>query len=134
MLSLRRWQLVLLLLIGSALLVKCGKKEVKEEEHEEDGGEKDEEDHFGEEGHKGEKGSHKKVNQFNPEKMAYFVKKKHFDLIDTSVIWPHHKLQKLNIHLWINIKQGHHDEGKKGHYDKEHKEHDFEEVRLITFL
>lgn len=78
MLSLRRWQLVLLLLIGSALLVKCGKKEVKEEEHEEDGGEKDEEDHFGEEGHKGEKGSHKKVNQLNPDKNCIFCEKKTF--------------------------------------------------------
>lgn len=73
MLGLRRWQFVILLLIGSVLLVKCGGKHEEEESgFEEDGGEKEEEDHFGEEGHKGEKGQHKKVTHLFGYNTAYF--------------------------------------------------------------
>lgn len=59
--GLKRWQLVVLLLIGSVLIVKCGHHK-KESGHEEDGGHKEHEDHFHEEAHKGDKGHHKKVN------------------------------------------------------------------------
>lgn len=51
---------MLLLLIGTALIVKCHKEE-HESGFEEDGGEEDKEDHFDEESHKGDKGYHKKV-------------------------------------------------------------------------
>lgn len=60
MLGFKRWQLMLLLLIGTALIVKCHKEE-HESGFEEDGGEEDKEDHFDEESHKGDKGYHKKV-------------------------------------------------------------------------
>lgn len=55
--GLNRWQIVVLLIIGSVLVVQCGKSKGFEE----DGGHKEEEDHFGEESHKGDKGYHKKV-------------------------------------------------------------------------
>lgn len=60
MLGLKRWQLMVLLLIASVLVVKSHKHE-EESGHEEDGGEEEHGDHFDEEGHKGEKGYHKKV-------------------------------------------------------------------------
>lgn len=59
MMSLKRWQLMVLLLIASVLVVRSHKSE--EKGFEEDGGEDEHEDHFDEEGHKGEKGYHKKV-------------------------------------------------------------------------
>lgn len=60
MMGLKRWQLMVLLLIASVLVVKSHKHE-EESGHEEDGGEEEHGDHFDEEGHKGEKGYHKKV-------------------------------------------------------------------------
>lgn len=57
--GLQRWQFMVLLLIGTALIVKC--HEEHEKGFEEDGGEEDKEDHFDEESHKGDKGFHKKV-------------------------------------------------------------------------
>lgn len=60
MMGFKRWQLVVLLLIGSVLFVRSHKHE-EESGFEEDGGEDDHKDHFDEEGHKGEKGYHKKV-------------------------------------------------------------------------
>lgn len=62
MMGLNRWQLIVLLLIGSVLLVSCHKE--KESGFEEDGGEDEKEDHFHEEKHKGDKGYHKKVQTF----------------------------------------------------------------------
>lgn len=58
--TIKRWQLVVLLLIGSVLIVKCGHHE-KSSKHEEDGGHEEKEDHFHDESHKGDKGHHKKV-------------------------------------------------------------------------
>lgn len=62
MMGLKRWQLVVLLIVGSVILVKCGHHKGHESGHEEDGGHKEHEDHFHEEKHKGDKGHHKKVN------------------------------------------------------------------------
>lgn len=59
MIGLKRWQLMVLLLIASVLVVRSHKSE--EKGFEEDGGEEEHGDHFDEEGHKGEKGYHKKV-------------------------------------------------------------------------
>lgn len=60
--GLNRWQLVILLLIGTVLFVRCHEHHKKESEHEEDGGEKEHADHFKGESHKGDKGFHKKVS------------------------------------------------------------------------
>lgn len=62
--GLKRWQLVVLLIVGSVILVKCGHHKGHESGHEEDGGHKEHEDHFHEEKHKGDKGYHKKVTTF----------------------------------------------------------------------
>lgn len=62
MMGLKRWQLVVLLLIGSVLIVKCSHHH-HESKHEEEEGHKGHEDHFHDESHKGDKGYHKKVNE-----------------------------------------------------------------------
>lgn len=60
MMGLKRWQLMVLLLIASVLVVRSHKHE-EESGFEEDGGEDEHSDHFDEEAHKGDKGYHKKV-------------------------------------------------------------------------
>lgn len=60
MLGLKRWQLMVLLLMASVLVVRSHKGH--ESGFEEDGGEDEHEDHFDEESHKGDKGHHEKVN------------------------------------------------------------------------
>lgn len=67
MASLNRWQFMVLLLLASVLIVRCGKGESYEEE----GGESHGGDHHEDESHKGEKGEHSHHEDEKGEKGDY---------------------------------------------------------------